>query len=73
MEKFYYEFKCLNTSGTTGHLRVGWDIIDYINMENDGTSSYYSGLTFEQKEGKLRGGIVGYNNYELLDTMTAIT
>ena len=58
--KFYYEFKCLNDDGTAGHLRVGWDSIDLI---NDGQDSYYSGLTLD-KEGKLRGGIVGYNNYD---------
>ena len=58
--KFYYEFKCLNDDGTAGHLRVGWDSIDNI---NDGQDSYYSGLTLD-KEGKLRGGILGYNNYD---------
>ena len=58
--KFYYEFKCLNDDGTAGHLRVGWDSVDLI---NDGQDSYYSGLTLD-KEGKLRGGILGYNNYD---------
>ena len=58
--KFYYEFKCLNDDGTAGHLRIGWDSIDNINQ---GTESYYSGLTLD-REGKLRGGIDGYSGYD---------
>ena len=58
--KFFYEFKVLNTSGTSDQLRVGWDSIDSI---NNGTDNYYSGLTIDTA-GKLRGGEDGYNNYD---------
>jgi len=58
--KFFYEFKVLNTAGTSDQLRVGWDSIDNI---NDGTDNYYSGLTIDTA-GKLRGGEKGYNNYD---------
>ena len=61
--KYYYEFKCLHDDGTAGHLRVGWDSIDNINMGSSGQTSYYSGLTLD-REGKLRGGISGYGNYD---------
>ena len=58
--KFFYEFKVLNTSGTSDQLRVGWDSIDSI---NNGTDNYYSGLTIDTA-GILRGGEDGYNNYD---------
>ena len=41
-------------------LRIGWDSIDSINI---GTDNYYSGLTLD-RDGKLRGGEDGYNNYD---------
>ena len=61
--KYYYEFKCLHDDGTAGHLRVGWDSIDNINLGSSGQTSYYSGLTLD-REGKLRGGVSGYGNYD---------
>ena len=58
--KYFYEFKCLNHSGTADTLRVGWDSIDSI---NSGTDNYYSGLTIDTV-GKLRGGEDGYSGYD---------
>jgi len=57
--KYYYEFKCLNSSGAGDALRIGWDSIDSI---NSGTDNYYSGLTLD-RDGKIRGGEDGYNGY----------
>lgn len=55
--KWWYELY-IGTGDTSG--RVGWDSIDYI---NDGTDSYYSGLTIQQGNGAVRGGIRGTAAY----------
>tara|TARA_R100001510_G_scaffold28697_1_gene25388 strand:- start:402 stop:1079 length:678 start_codon:yes stop_codon:yes gene_type:complete len=56
--KWYYEWKC--TAISSGNNRLGWDSVDLI---NEGTDSYYSGLTLDGN-GELRGGVRGYNNYD---------
>ena len=66
--KWYYEWKC--TAISSGNNRLGWDSVDLI---NEGTDSYYSGLTLDGN-GELRGGIRGYNNYDPNSVqMTAIS
>ena len=56
--KWYYEWKA--TATNSDNNRIGWDSVDLI---NEGTDSYYSGLTIDGA-GELRGGIRGYNNYD---------
>ena len=56
--KWYYEWKC--TALNAGNNRLGWDSIDLI---NEGTDNYYSGLTLDGN-GELRGGRRGYSGYD---------
>ena len=65
--KWYYEWKATATSSDNN--RVGWDSIDLI---NEGTDSYYSGLTIDGA-GELRGGVRGHSGYSPDTQMTAIS
>ena len=55
--KWWYELY-IGTQDASG--RIGWDSIDLI---NDGTDNYYSGLTIQSTTGTVRGGINGTAAY----------